>query len=389
MKIVKILERTVPFGSSISNSYINFQGMTNSIVAVVTDVEREGKPVVGYGFPSIGRYAPTSILRDRMIPKLMNADSAEICTDDGSNLDPFKINRILKRDEKPGGHGDRAHAIGALDMAVWDAAAKIEEKPLYRLLSERYNGGRYDTQIYTYGAGGYYYQDGSMERLKDELKSYLSMGFRDVKIKIGGADLTTDQKRVEAALSVLDGDGSRLMVDANGRHDLRQALEYAMMLKPYRLKWYEEPLDPLDFSSHMALAEYYSGSIATGENLFSYQDARNLLRHGGLRPDRDYIQMDCPLSYGLPEYMQILKLLRDSGWSSQRCIPHGGHLFCSHIAAGLSLGGNECYPGVFQPFGGFADSTPVKDSYVALPEVPGIGFEEKASLWRLMREIMV
>ena len=386
MKVVNIIEKTIPFGTKIANAYVNFSAMTGSVVAIVTDVIKNGKPVVGYGFNSIGRYAPTSILRDRMIPKLMNND--DIYTEDKSNLDPFKIYNILKSNEKPGGHGDRAHAVGAIDMAVWDTVAKIEEKPLYKLLAERYNNDNYDKDIYTYAAGGYYYPDKGIEKLKEELKSYLDMGFRDVKMKIGGADLKTDLKRIEAALSVLDNDGSRLMVDVNGRFDLIQALECGIAIKDYNLKWYEEPLDPLDFSSHAALAEYYTKPLATGENLFSFEDIRNLIRHAGLRSDRDFIQMDCPLSYGLCEYMKVLKFVQDSAWRTRRMIPHGGHQFCLHIAAGLNLGGNECYPGVFQPFGGFADSEPVRDSRVKLPDAPGIGFELKANLWDVMKNIV-
>ncbi len=388
MKIVKIVEKTVPFGSNIANSYINFASMTGSIIAIETDVVRGGKPVVGYGFNSIGRYAPTSILRDRMIPKLMNAPLADILNDGGTNLDPFKIHRLLKSNEKPGGHGDRAHAVGAIDMAVWDTVAKIECLPLYRLLADRYNGGAYDEKIYTYGAGGYYYEGDSDERLKNELKSYLNMGFRDVKMKIAGADLKTDMRRIEAALSVLDNDGSRLMVDANGRHDLESALAYAHAMKDYHLRWYEEPVDPLNYADLAAIAEVYPGALATGENLFSFEDIRNLIRHGGMRSDRDYMQMDCPLSYGLVEYMNVLNYLNDMGWSRRRCIPHGGHQFCANIAAGLGLGGNECYPGVFQPFGGFADNIPVENGYVALPDVPGIGFEKKANLWDVMKDII-
>lgn len=388
MKITKILEKTVPFGSAIANSYINFNSMTGSVVAIVTDVMREGKPIVGYGFNSIGRYAPTSILRDRMIPKIMNAEPDRVYEQDGKNIDPFKIHTLLKSNEKPGGHGDRAHAVGAIDMAVWDTVAKIENKPLYMLLAERFNAGKYDEKIYTYAAGGYYYENDNMERLQDELKSYLDLGFRDVKMKIGGAELATDCKRIEAALKVLDNDGSRLMVDANGRYDMKQALDCAIAIKKYGLKWYEEPLDPQDFSSHAAIAEYYPGSIATGENLFSYEEIRNLLRHGGLRPDRDYMQMDCPLSYGLIEYMKVLEMMKERGWSSRRCIPHGGHQFCSNIAAGLHLGGNECYPGVFQPFGGFADNIPVVDGYVTLPKIPGIGFEAKTNLWAVLKEVV-
>ena len=388
MKIVKVVEKTVPLGSAIANSYINFSSMTGSVVAVVTDVYRDGKPIVGYGFNSIGRYACTSILRDRMIPKILNAAAEELYTEDGTNIDPFKVHKLLKKNEKPGGHGDRAHAIGAIDMAVWDAVAKLEEKPLCQLLAERFNGGVRDEKVYTYGAGGYYYAEDSEQRLEDELRSYVDLGFRDVKMKIGGADLKTDLKRIEAALTVVDGDGSRLMVDANGRFDLLQAMDYALAMRDYGLKWYEEPLDPVDYAGHAAVAEYYPGAIATGENLFSFQDVRNLLRHGGLRPDRDYIQVDCPLAYGLVEYMQIVQYMANAGWIRRRCVPHGGNLFCLHIAAGLQLGGNECYPGVFQPFGGFADDIPVENSYVKLPELPGIGFEAKKNLWAVLSQVV-
>lgn len=386
MRIVEIREKTVPFGSKIANSYINFSQMTGSVVAIKTDVIREGKPIIGYGFNSIGRYACSSILRDRMIPKIMNAKPESIYTEDGENLDPFKIYKILKSNEKPGGHGDRAHAIGAIDMAVWDTVAKIEGKPLYQVLAERYNNGAYDKKIYTYGAGGYYYDEDSDKRLTDELQSYLDLGFRDVKMKVGGADLRTDMHRIETALKVLGGDGSRLMVDANGKQDVAGALEYAKEMRQFGLRWYEEPVDPLDYEALAVLAEYYEYPLATGENLFSFEDIRNLIRHGNMRSDRDYIQMDCPLSYGLVEYMKVLDFLKDMGWSSRRCIPHGGHQFCANIAAGLNLGGNENYPGVFQPFGGFADNIPVENGYVSLPDVPGIGFECKSNLWNVLKD---
>lgn len=387
MKIVKIIEKTIPFGSIISNSYINFKNMTGSVIAIVTDVMKRGKPIVGYGFNSIGRYAATSTLRDRMIPKLLFVDSKLILSNDGRNFDPFKINDILKMNEKPGGHGERAHAIGAIDMAIWDTISKIEDKPLYKLLSERFNNGDYDKKVFTYAAGGYYYEGNNLENLKNELKSYLDMGFDCIKMKIGGTGLYTDLKRIESALSVVDGVGARLMVDANGRFDLKKSLEYASEIEKFKLKWYEEPLDPLDFSNHAALCEYYKCSIATGENLFSYQDLRNLIRHGGLRTDKDYIQMDVSLSYGLVEYLKVLRFLKDNGWSTRNCIPHGGNQFNLHVVSGLKLGGNECYPKVFQPLGGFADNIAVTDGYARCLDIPGIGFEAKSNLWNILKTI--
>jgi L-alanine-DL-glutamate epimerase-like enolase superfamily enzyme len=255
MKILKIIEKTVPCGSAMQNSQVSFKLLTGSAVAIVTDAYRGGRQVVGYGFNSVSRYAPTSVLRDRMIPKIMNAQPEEVYTDDGESLDPMKIYKLLLTNEKPGGHGDRAHAIGAIDMAVWDVIAKLEEKPLYKVISERYNGGAYDEKVYTYAAGGYYYPDGTMQDLKDEIKGHLGNGFRDVKMKVGGAPLKDDLARIEAVLSELDNDGARLMVDINGKFDLRQAIEFALAIKPYKLKWMEEPLDPLDYASHAALAD--------------------------------------------------------------------------------------------------------------------------------------
>ncbi|MGB0085030.1 MAG: enolase C-terminal domain-like protein [Rhodomicrobiaceae bacterium] len=253
MKIVEIRDAVVPIASDIRNAYIDFSKMTASIVAVVTDVIRDGKPVVGYGFNSNGRYGASEDLR-----------------------------------------------------------------------------------------------------------------------------------RIEAVIAVT-GAGRTLAVDANGRFDLETAIAYAEALAPYDLFWYEEAGDPLDYALQAELARHYDRPMATGENLFSHQDARNLLRYGRMRPDRDWLQFDCALSYGLVEYLRTLSLLPDYGFSPRNCIPHGGHQMSLNIAAGLHLGGNESYPGVFAPFDGFADDIRVENSYVRLPDAPGIGFEEKAALIKTMR----
>ena len=184
------------------------------------------------------------------------------------------------------------------------------------------------------------------------------------------------------------GQGSCLAVDANGRFDLDTALTYGEALRPYDLFWYEEAGDPLDYLLQSELAQHYPGPLATGENLFSIQDARNLIRHGGMRPDRDWLQFDCALAGGLTEYLRILAMLKEHGWSSRRCVPHGGHQMALNIAAGLHLGGNESYPDVFQPFGGFADDFAVEGGRVTLPQIPGVGFEAKANLYNLMRQMI-
>jgi len=388
MRITAIHETVVPISSAIRNAYIDFSKMTASVVAVVTDVVRGGRPVVGYGFNSNGRYAQSGLLRERFIPRLLDADPQALVDEGRGNLDPHKAWACMMANEKPGGHGERSVAVGVLDMALWDAVAKIEGKPLYRLLAERYNGGKADDRVFVYAAGGYYYPGKNTQALQDEMKRYLDLGYAVVKMKSGGESLADDIRRIEAVIRIV-GAGEKVAVDANGRFDLQTALEYAKALAPYRLFWYEEAGDPLDFELQAALAPHYEPAMATGENLFSMQDARNLIRYGGLRKDRDWLQFDCALSYGLVEYLRTLAMLKDYGWSARRCIPHGGHQMSLNIAAGLGLGGNESYPGVFQPFGGFADGVPVEQGYVRMPDVPGVGFEAKGDLWKVMSGITV
>src|SRR4051812_26151262 len=384
MRITAIHETVAPISSDIRNAYIDFSKMTASVVAVVTDVKRNGKPVVGYGFNSNGRYAQSGLLRERFIPRIMAAAKNSLLNDAGDNLDPHRIWACAMSNEKPGGHGERSVAVGVLDMAVWDAVAKIEGKPLYRVLGERYRNGTVDDKVFVYAAGGYYYPGKNVKALQDEMKKYLDLGYSVVKIKIGGESLADDIKRIEAVIKVV-GDGKNLAVDANGRFDLKTAIEYARALAPYDLFWYEEAGDPLDYQLQADLAQHYPGPMATGENLFSMQDARNLIRHGGMRPDRDWLQFDCALSYGLVEYMRTLAMLRSYGWSPARCIPHGGHQMSLNIAAGLGLGGNESYPDLFQPYGGFPDGVRVEAGHITMPDLPGIGFEGKSDLYTEMR----
>jgi len=386
MKIVKILESTRPIRSDIRNAYIDFSKMTLSLVAVVTDVIREGRPVIGYGFNSNGRYGQGGLIRERFSPRLAEADPASLVDDAGENLDPHRVWARMMSNEKPGGHGERSVAVGTIDMAVWDAVAKIANKPLYQLLAERYGDGNANPRVFVYAAGGYYYPGKGLDGLRSEMTSYLERGYTVVKMKIGGASLAEDCERIEAVLKIL-GPGQQVAVDANGRFDLDTAVAYARALSQYPLFWYEEAGDPLDYELQAKLADVYAGSMATGENLFSMQDARNLIRYGGMRPDRDWLQFDCALSYGLVEYLSMLGMLRQYGWSPRRCIPHGGHQMSLAIAAGLGLGGNESYPDLFQPYGGFPDGVRVVDGYVDMPALPGIGFEGKADLIAQMRAL--
>src|SRR5882762_3332733 len=262
VRIVDIRETVVPIKSEIRNAYIDFSQMTVSLLALVTDVVRDGKPVIGFGFNSNGRYAPSGLLRDRFIPRLKAAPSESLLDETRENLDPHRVWEVLMRNEKSGGHGERSVAVGVIDMAVWDAVAKIAGLPLYRLLANRYRGGRFDGKVFVYAAGGYYYPDKDLSALQNEMQGYLDLGYSVVKMKIGGAPLSEDLRRIEAVLKILKT-SDQLAVDANGRFDLENAVAYAQALAPYGLRWYEEAGDPLDYQLQAKLANYYPGPMAT------------------------------------------------------------------------------------------------------------------------------
>jgi D(-)-tartrate dehydratase len=386
MKIIDIIESTRPIKSDIRNAYIDFSKMTLSLVAVVTDVVRDGEPVIGYGFNSNGRYGQGHLIRERFRPRVLEAAPATLVDETGDNLDPHKVWACMMNNEKPGGHGERSVAVGTLDMAVWDATAKIAGLPLHELLAHRYGNGTANPKVFVYAAGGYYHPGKGVQGLLDEMRSYLDRGYSVVKMKIGGASIGEDQERIEAVLNMLQP-GQQLAVDANGRFDLATAVAYGKAMSQYPLFWYEEAGDPLDFELQARLGESYTGPMATGENLFSMQDARNLIRYGGMYKERDWLQFDCALSYGLVEYLRTLDMLKEYGWSPSRCVPHGGHQMSLAIAAGLGLGGNESYPDLFQPYGGFPDGVKVENGFVTLPSLPGIGFEGKADLYAEMKAL--
>ncbi|MET0867759.1 MAG: enolase C-terminal domain-like protein, partial [Pseudorhodoplanes sp.] len=256
MRILDIREVTKPIASPIANAYIDFSKMTCSVVAVVTDVVRDGRPVVGYGLNSNGRYGQGGLIRERFAGRVLEAAPASLLNDAGDNLDPDRIWATLMKNEKPGGHGERSVAVGTIDMAVWDAVAKIAGKPLFRLLAERH-GREADPRVFVYAAGGYYYPGKGIEQLRSEMRSYLDRGYTVVKMKIGNS-IAEDRPRIEAVLKELNGK-AQLAVDANGRLSLEDAIAYAKMLRDYPLFWYEEAGDPLDFALQAALAEFYPG----------------------------------------------------------------------------------------------------------------------------------
>ena len=385
MRIVDIRETAIPLKSQLANSSFDFSEMTTSVVAVITDVMRDSKPVCGFAFNSTGRYACGAQMRARFIPRILAA-APDNLLDGAGNLDPDKILGVMMRREKAGGHSERSVGIGTIEVAVWDALAKILDKPLHRLLAERFNGGKVPEKVFCYVGGGWYFPGQTIKDLQDEMRRHLDAGYTMVKMKVGGMTLAEDMARIEAVKSVVGNRGA-LAVDANCKFERDDALAYAKALAPFKLRWFEEPSDPLDYALMAELAGFYEPALATGENLFSIPDVENLVRFGGLRAGRDIIQIDPPQAYGIATYARTVAMLERHGWSRGQLFPHGGNQMSLAIAAGFGLGGAESYPSVFGDFGGFADDARVTDGNIALSERPGIGFEGHSRLYRIMRDL--
>lgn len=389
MQITDIRETAIPLNSNLRNAVFDFSQMTTSIVAVITDVIRDGKPVVGYAFNSTGRYACGAQMRARFIPRIMDSDPDSLIDEARDNLDPEAILAAMMQGEKPGGHSDRSVGIGTIEVAVWDAIAKIEEKPAYQSIADRYNPGGAKPDMFVYVGGGWYAPGKGIPELLDEMRGYLDMGYTQLKMKVGGATIAEDIERLEAVLALVGNDGWNLAVDANCGLTDDEARAYAKALSPYKLRWYEEPTDPLDYALMAELAELYEPPLATGENLFSQQDMQNLVTFGGMRQNHDVLQIDPPQSYGVVAVARTVEMLNAQGWAAGSSVmPHGGNQMSLHIAAGLGMLLCESYPNTFGMFSGFADDAEIIDGYLKLdPDRPGIGFEAQAELYKVMSEL--
>src|SRR5690349_20240289 len=157
MRIVDIRETAVPLKSTLANSSFDFSEMTTSVVAVITDVVRDGKPVCGFAFNSTGRYACGAQMRARFIPRILSADPDSLLDETGGNIDPAKVLAQTLRREKIGGDAERSIGIGTIEVAVWDAVAKIADKPLHVVLAERFSGGKVADRVFCYVGGGWYW----------------------------------------------------------------------------------------------------------------------------------------------------------------------------------------------------------------------------------------
>jgi L-alanine-DL-glutamate epimerase-like enolase superfamily enzyme len=367
MRIIELRERTVPIGSAMRNASIAFDAMTASALVMKTETH------TGYAFDSIGRYGKGALLRERFIPRLLDA-APDSLLDASGLIDPEACARAAMANEKPGGHGERPGAIGLIEAAAWDLRAKMQALPLWRSIAAYYGVRDAKPVIPVYASCGHFRSD---EDLEGELRAVRDAGYTLVKIKLAG-ELSVDVPRTGSAAK----SGLKLAVDVNGSLPPEAAERWFAELDAFKLTWIEEPAPPLDFELLRAYVGMTRTPVATGENLFSLDDARNLARYGGLRPERDFVQVDPLLSYGVGEYVRILRCFKS--WNSERFLPHAGHLFAAHCVAGLNLGMAEAAPDARAPYGGYWDGVAVREGRLAIPGLPGAGYEGKQNLFSIL-----
>jgi len=194
-----------------------------------------------------------------------------------------------------GRRGALLRAISAVDIALWDLAAKRADLPLYRML------GGFRAEVPAYASGGYYREGKGTKGLAEEMERYLRAGFDAVKIKVGGVSIADDAARVKAARDAI-GPGVRLALDANNAYpSVAEAIRAARAFEPYDVWWFEEPLAPDNIPGHAELAAAISIPVATGEIHASRWDFRDLIANRAAR----ILQPDAGVLGGVSEWMKV------------------------------------------------------------------------------------
>jgi L-alanine-DL-glutamate epimerase-like enolase superfamily enzyme len=370
MPILSIEARSFANGQKMANAEISFDQMT--IDAVQLTLQMQGRSAVGYGLGSIGRYASSSLMKERFLPRLATQKDQLFTNPQEGLADMDRAWHIMMANEKQGGHGERPAAVGLLQAALYDALAKWQGVPLWQLLAEQGGNKQPQPRCFVYASGGHFVGDRT-DHLTREAQKAADRGFALYKIKIG-RDAAVNHRRIEAVLASGLGLG-QLAVDANGQ------LEAANGALPDGLAFIEEPAAALDYHQLAGFCTKNSIAVATGENLFSCADMVNLLRYGGLRPQQDWLQMDSLLSYGITEYLAMLEAAQAFGFGPDRFLPHAGHLFHLQAAAGLGLGGAELAIDDSSLFGLPKGWGEIEAGHMRLPDLPGVGFEQHQPIW--------
>ncbi|WP_390532942.1 arabinonate dehydratase [Sulfurisphaera ohwakuensis] len=325
---------------------------------VVTEIETSDG-YVGYGESlAYGCSDAVKVTIDKILkPLLLNEDEELI-----ENL----WDKMYKATLRFGRRGIVIAGISGIDIALWDIMGKKTKKPIYKLL------GGAKKKIRAYITGGYYSEKKDLERLKDEVAYYVKMGFKGVKIKIGGKSMNEDLERLKAVREVV-GDDVRIAVDANNVYTFEEALKMGKELEKLNIWFFEEPIqtDLLDLSAE--LAKELEVPIAGYETAYTRWEFYEIMRKKAV----DIVQTDAMWTGGISEMMKIGNMAKVMGYS---LIPHysaGGISLIAnlHVASALGtewiemhLRRNDLRDKIFK------EQIEIDDGHLVTPDRPGLGY---------------
>jgi L-alanine-DL-glutamate epimerase-like enolase superfamily enzyme len=297
----------VPLPTALSDSTHGTIEGFELVTARVRDVD--GAEGVGYTYTvGTGGGAVHALIARDLAPRLRGRDAERI----------EELWQAMWWAVHYGGRGGfAALAISAVDIALWDLRARRLRTPLWRLL------GGFDPRVPCYAGG--IDLDFSLDALLKQTDENLARGFRAIKMKVGRPSLREDVERVRAMRAHL-GPDFPLMVDANMRWSVDDAIRAARALRELEPVWLEEPTSPDDVPGHARVVREGGLPVAAGENLHTLHEFRALIAAGGVT----FPEPDVTNCGGVTTFMKVCHLAESFNLP---VTSHGAHDVTVHLLA--------------------------------------------------------
>lgn len=274
----------------------------------------------------------------------------------GRPLNPRDLHEFLRRRCRLlGVKGLAGMALGALDMAAWDAWARSRGEPLARALGAELRPLRAYNSVGLYAAAD----------VTPVAEQTVSAGFAGLKIKLGFPSFAEDLAAVRAARRAL-GDGPALMVDYNQSLSTPEALRRCRALDDEGLEWIEEPVLADDLEGCARIAAAVRTPIQIGENFHGPGEMRAAIAAGAM----DLVMPDVQFVHGVTGWLEAAALARAAG------LPMSSHIFVEASAQLLCATPTAHWLEVLDAAGGLRRSSlVVRDGHLLPSDSPGIGLE--------------
>jgi len=263
----------------------------------------------------------------------------------------------------PGGRQLYMHAVGAVNVAVWDAIGHLHDTPLYKLW------GGYRDQIPVIAIGGYYYDTDDVSSLVAEAREYKDLGFAGLKLKVGGRTVEQDIERLSAVHDAVDDDFV-IACDANQGYSIESAIEFGKKASQYDVEWFEEPVVWYDQYAGMAkVRQKTSLPVTAGQSESVMSACRRLVEHGAV----DILNPDTSIAGGPTQWLKIARMAETANITMAH---HEEPHIAMHLLSAIP---NGEYVEAFHPdadpvwYELLADRPTIADGTLALPDRPGLG----------------